>query len=231
MKTFFNITVLLFGLTISAQPNHGLWTEILQTHVSKTGLVDYKLLKKDPQILNVYLNELVAHQPQPEWSENAIKSYWINAYNAYTLKLILDHYPVESIKDIQDPWNKKFIPYQMDLISLNEIEHDILRKMDDPRIHFAIVCASLSCPQLCNTAFKEEGLETHLDKATVQFLKDKNKNNFSENKAELSKIFKWFAGDFKSSGGVIAFIKGYIDVNLNDRSQIRYKPYSWELNE
>jgi hypothetical protein len=101
-------------------------------------------LSKDSK-LQAYLNELSANVPTKSWSKNATLAYWINAYNAYTVKLILDNYPTKSIKDINDPWGKKFFSLEIKY-SLEEIEHEILRKMNEPRIHFAINCASFLVP-------------------------------------------------------------------------------------
>ena len=103
--------------------------------------------------------------------------------------------------------------------------------MGDPRIHFAIVCASASCPELRNEAYKPESLNSQLNESTLTFLTDGQKNSFSNEQIELSKIFKWFSKDFKASGGVIAFINDYLNSAYTDSVRITYKPYSWSLNE
>ncbi|MEM1001445.1 MAG: DUF547 domain-containing protein [Bacteroidota bacterium] len=223
-------TILLSGFAF-AQPNHELWNDVLKNYVSDSGTVNYKDLKEDPTSLKKYFNELENNQPEDSWTREETLAYWINAYNAYTVQLILDSYPLNSIKDIKKPWDQEFIPSNQSQISLNTIEHKILRKMDEPRIHFAIVCASISCPKLSNTAFTAENLDQQLDSVTKEFLNDSSKNSFEAEKTELSKIFKWFAKDFKASGGVIAFVKKYKDVQLNHKSQVSYKTYDWGLNE
>ncbi|WP_115461146.1 DUF547 domain-containing protein [Winogradskyella aurantiaca] len=232
MKSSVFLILALVGMSmVYAQTNHQLWSDVLESHVSNDGRVDYQVLKENPKPLIAYLNDLVQNQPNQRWSVEEEMAYWINAYNAYTIKLILDNYPLNSIRDIKQPWDKKFIPYKQKLISLNTIEHDILRKKGDPRIHFAIVCASVSCPNLSNKAFTSDDLSTQLDSVTAAFLNDDSKNKFENDKAELSKIFKWFSKDFKNSGGVIEFIKLYRDIEDIKKSDISYLNYNWDLND
>lgn len=230
MRTLILLVLLYSGLSI-AQPNHKLWDEVLDSYVSDSGQVNYTELKMHPESLIRYLNNLAQNQPRGNWTQAKLISYWINAYNAYTLKLIIDHYPLNSIQDIKDPWNQKFIPYNSKLISLNHIEHKILRKMNEPRIHFAIVCASISCPNLSKTAFKAQQINQQLNTVTKAFLDDETKNKFDEDKAQVSKIFKWFAKDFKASGGVITFIKSHKDIHAINKSQLSYMTYNWGLND
>ena len=221
----------MLSIGINAQPDHTLWSQVLADHVTTDGRVDYKAIANKPEGLISYLNALVTQQPEASWSLEDQMAYWINAYNAYTIKLIIDHYPIKSIRDIEQPWDQNFIPYNQGLISLNHIEHKILRKQNEPRIHFAIVCASISCPKLANTAFTAEELETQLEEVTRTFLNDPSKNRFEEDTAELSKIFKWFSKDFKDRGGAIEFIKTYKDISVANKSQLSYLEYNWDLNE
>lgn len=230
MRTFLIIS-LIFAGSLNAQPNHDLWTQVLKTHVSSEGLVNYKDLTTSPEPLISYLNELIAQQPNEQWSYEDRMSYWINAYNAYTIKLIIDNYPTKSIKALKTPWDQKFIPYNKTLISLNDVEHKILRKMDDPRIHFSIVCASISCPKLAQKAYTAESLDSQLNEATQHFLNDTSKNTFDKEVLEISKIFKWFSKDFKASGGVFEFIKSYKTINNSQKTKLSYKTYNWGLNE
>jgi hypothetical protein len=216
---------------VKSQPDHKQWSHVLTTYVTPEGLVNYSQLKKNSSELNKYLNQLKQYQPDESWSKQETMAYWINAYNAYTIKLILEYYPVRSIKDIKKPWNQKFIPYDNGLISLHEIEHDILRRMGDPRIHFAIVCASKSCPNLKNEAFEADLLESQLNESTLTFLMDPEKNSYSDSAIDISKIFKWFSKDFKADGGVISFINSHLNSAIKDSTPISYKPYSWSLNE
>lgn len=210
---------------------HQKWNTLLQKHVSVNGKVDYVGFKKDIKSLKVYLDELSANVPQKSWTKNAILAYWINAYNAFTVKLILDNYPVKSIKDIKDPWGKKFFTLGTKAYSLEEIEHQILRKMNEPRIHFAINCASFSCPKLANQAYTSENLDKQLETAAKTFVNDKTKNMITPEKIEVSKIFDWFSGDFKTNGTLIDFLNTYSNVKINSNAKIRYKDYNWSLNE
>lgn len=213
---------------------HQLWDELLSKHVSKNGRVNYKSFKTDHKKLSNYIQNLGTL-----YSGNALKSFskkeklafWINAYNALTIDLILKYYPVKSIKDIKKPWEQHLwksvgIPF-----NLNDIEHKILRKMNEPRIHFAIVCASVSCPKLLNEAFTASNLDEQLTKVTKDFLSDSERNSITENNLKLSKIFQWFAKDFKQNGSLIDFLNQYTDVIISAKAKKSYKSYNWDLNE
>jgi len=115
--------------------------------------------------------------------------------------------------------------------NLNEIEHQILRKMNEPRIHFAIVCASYSCPKLRNKTYTAADLENQLTSVTKAFLNDPERNFISENNLELSKIFQWFAKDFKQNGSLIDFLNRYSDIQISENSKKKFKDYNWTLNE
>ena len=141
------------------------------------------------------------------------------------------HYPIKSIKDIKDPWQQRFRKLGDKWYNLDEIEHQILRKMNEPRIHFAIVCASVSCPKLKNEAFIAPRLEAQLTQATKDFLNDTTKNQVTPNNVKLSKIFKWFAKDFKTEGSLIDFINLYAKNKIDKNAKISYLNYDWNLNE
>ena len=212
---------------------HFLWNELLQKHVSDNGNVNYKSFKTDHKKLLEYIHILAILKSNPEFdsiSKNEKLAYWINAYNALTIDLIIKNYPVKSIKDIKDPWGQKLWELGDKWYSLEDIEHEILRKMDEPRIHFAIVCASYSCPKLQNTAFTASKLETQLTTATKQFLSDTKRNEIKENSLKLSKIFKWFDKDFEQNGSLIDFLNKYTDITISAKAKISYKDYNWDLN-
>ncbi|WP_282069157.1 DUF547 domain-containing protein [Olleya namhaensis] len=212
---------------------HFLWNELLQKHVSDNGNVNYKSFKTDHKKLVEYIHILALLKFKPEFdsiSKNEKLAYWINAYNALTIDLIIKNYPVKSIKDIKDPWGQKLWELGDKWYSLEDIEHEILRKMDEPRIHFAIVCASYSCPKLQNTAFTASSLETQLTAATTQFLSDTKRNEIKENSLKLSKIFKWFDKDFEQNGSLIDFLNKYTDITISAKAKISYKDYNWDLN-
>lgn len=211
--------------------DHSIWNELLQKHVTENGNVNYKGFKNDYSILKSYLTSLSEKIPDDTWSKEDTLAYWINAYNAFTVKLIVDRYPIKSIKDIESPWDFRFIKLNKKWFTLNDIEHKILRKMNDPRIHFGIVCASFSCPKLQNEAFVAATINAQLDDATKEFLADPTRNNLSENSMQLSKIFKWFSKDFKKEGSLIDFLNKYSEITISQNAKKSFKEYIWDLNE
>jgi hypothetical protein len=114
---------------------------------------------------------------------------------------------------------------------LEEIEHEILRKMNEPRIHFAINCASFSCPNLSNEAFVDIKLEKQLDVAAKAFVNDKTKNTIQQESIEISKIFDWFSGDFKSNGSIVDYLNQYSTIKISKKAKIKFKEYNWSLND
>lgn len=253
MRSLCSIVIIIFIIiesNIMAQ-SHRLFTEILKQHV-KYGLVDYKNLKNDPG-LERYLAQLSGTDPG-KLNRNEGLAFWINAYNAFTLKIIVDNYPVESITELHSGgkiigyllgktvWDKKFFSINGKKMSLGEIEHEILREeFKEPRIHFAIVCASISCPQLREEVFESDRINEQLNLQAKQFINDNSKNYFDVQKREayLSKIFSWFSEDFgKSDENVLKFISQYLPekiasdiVNNLSKWNISYKDYNWNLNE
>ena len=213
---------------------HFLWNELLQKHVSANGNVNYKSFKIDHKKLLEYINILAILKSKPEFdsiSREEKLAFWINAYNALTIDLIIKNYPVKSIKDIKNPWEQRLWQFGDKWYNLEDIEHKILRKMDEPRIHFAIVCASYSCPKLQNTAFTADNLEEQLTMASQEFLSDTNRNEISENTLKLSKIFRWFDKDFEQNGSLIDFLNKYSNVTISAKAKISYKDYNWDLND
>ena len=219
---------------------HEAWTALLKKHVAADGNVDYKGFIADSAALNSYLQDLMGSHPnETNWSEADRMAYWINAYNAFTIKLVTDYYPVESIKDIKkglpfinSVWDLKFITIEGQEYDLNNIEHGILRKEhEEPRIHFAVNCASVSCPILRNEAYTAEKLEAQLADQTRIFLTSKDKNKISKDHVELSKIFSWFKGDFTKDGSLIDFINAQGVVQVNDDAKVDFLEYDWNLNE
>ncbi len=225
----------------SAAPvSHQIWDELLKKHVSPNGDVNYKGFISDSIKLNQYLQRLTENPPsETNWTKNEQLAYWINAYNAFTIQLIIRNYPLKSIKDIggkipkvNSPWDIKFFFIGEEKMDLNTIEHNILRKKyDEPRIHFAIVCASKSCPVLLNEAFVSEKLEAQLARQTKEFLKDDFRNKITVDKVQLSKIFDWFKSDFTTKGSLIDFLNQYAPVKINADVKISYLDYDWGLNE
>ncbi|OEK08072.1 hypothetical protein A8C32_15415 [Flavivirga aquatica] len=211
--------------------SHNIWNTLLQKHVSNQGNVNYKAFKNDRKLLSTYITTLSQNMPNTSWAKEDKLAYWINAYNAMTIDLILRYYPLKSIKNIKKPWDQRFWKLGDKWYNLNEIEHEILRKMNEPRIHFAIVCASFSCPKLQNKAFSALNLEEQLTTSTKQFLNDTKRNNISNNTLELSKIFKWFSSDFTKNQSLIQFLNKYTSVQISDKAKKHFKDYDWSLNE
>lgn len=210
---------------------HKRWNAILQNHVSENGNVDYNAIKTNKTELDIYIDYLSETIPDKTWTVNETLAYWINAYNALTIDLILRNHPTESIKDIKDPWDQRLWQFGEKSLSLNDIEHEILRKMNEPRIHFAIVCASVSCPKLQNEAFTADKLEEQLTNATKEFLADTSKNELSKDRIKISKIFKWFKKDFEQNGSLIDFLNRYSEVQISPNAKKSYTDYNWDLND
>ena len=219
------------------KPDHDTWSVLLALYVDTEGSVNYEGFQRDVLQLDMYLEDLSSNPPGRTWTEAEELAYWINAYNAFTIKLILDHYPLESIKDIADglpminsPWDIKFFTIGGVEMDLNTIEHEILRKkFDEPRIHFAINCASVSCPKLRNEAYTAYQLEQQLEEQTLDFLNNSNKNRFTEEEIYLSSIFDWFNSDFTDQGDLLGFVKQYRP-SLDKDLPIKYLQYDWGLN-
>lgn len=205
--------------------------ELLQKHVTQNGNVDYKGFKSSQKDLLGYISVLKKmYLKLDSLSKNEKLAYWINTYNALTIDLIIRNYPLKSIKEIKDPWDQRLWKFGDKWQNLNDIEHKILRKMNEPRIHFAIVCASESCPKLLNEAFTSENLEEQLSRVTKGFLSDTSKNELSKNNIKLSKIFKWFKKDFEKNGSLIDFLNGYSEVVISNKAKKSFKDYNWDLN-
>lgn len=230
------------SLTSTARPvSHASWDSLLQQHVDEFGLVNYQAMLKDSNALNAYLDLLSQNAPNNKtWSQAEQMAYWINAYNAFTVKIILDHYPVNSIKDIKNGipfintvWDIKFFKIADEAFDLNNIEHGILRKkFDDPRIHFALVCASMSCPKLQNFAFTAEQLDSQLEQTAREFFNEPFRNEIKPASIQLSKILDWYWIDFKGHyEGHYELINKYTNLTVTPKEEITFLEYNWELND
>lgn len=229
-----------------------LYNEILHQYV-KNGLVDYKNLKNDNRLYE-FINSLKITDPSDFKTKEEKLAFWINAYNAYTLYIICKNYPVESINDLSTGgkiigyllgatvWDKDFVEINHKKMTLNNIEHDIIRKeFNEPTIHFVLVCAAISCPPLRNEAYTGEKLDEQLNDQAKIFLNDKYKNYFDEeNKtAHISKIFDWYNDDFGNNDKrILKLISQYLPEKLSNdikanttKWQIEYNNYNWDLNE
>jgi hypothetical protein len=211
--------------------NHQSWNDLLQKHVSADGTVHYIGFKQDHLALKSYLKALSKNIPAKNWNKSDVLAYWMNVYNAFTIKLILNNYPLKSIKDIKEPWDFRFFKLGNKWYTLNDVEHRILRKMGDPRIHFGINCASISCPPLLNKAFTAQNVDHELEKLAINFINDTKRNTITSKSVRLSKIFTWFAKDFKTEGSIIHFLNKYSKITINTNAKKSSKKYNWNLNE
>jgi len=229
----------VFASTEPAVDN-SLYGELLKKYV-RAGKVDYAGFKKEEAKLDRYLKILENVDPE-KLSRNEQFAFYANAYNAWTIKLILSGYPgVTSIKDLgsllKSPWKKKIVRIDGEVISLDHVEHEILRpRYKDPRVHFAINCAAKSCPPLRPEPFNGDILDRQLDDSTRSFINDPQSYRLEDNELYVSRIFKWFSEDFNDD--VFGFFLKYATGNLKqelesklDRIVVQYLAYDWSLNE
>lgn len=248
----------LSGLSF-AQPfehSHPQWTALLARHVTwkKPGYasqVDYQGFQQDQAELDSYLAVLsnVPRQQYDNWSRDQRLAFLINAYNAFTVKLVTEHYPLDSIKEIGgvfgSPWSQAFIPLFGQTLTLNQIEHSMIREpgvFDEPRIHFAVNCASIGCPALRTEAYVASELDAQLQDSQRRFLSDRSRNRFDTSNGyfQVSKIFHWYAEDFvKQSGSLQAYLKKQATwlataeqlTQVQNANKVKFLDYDWSLNQ
>lgn len=209
---------------------HDDFNALLKKHVSSSGKVNYQGFKKEEVRLDAYLKVLEKTIIKKSWSRNKTLAFWINAYNANTIKLILKNYPVKSIMDLNNgkPWDVKWIKIDQRTLSLNNIENDIIRpKYKEPRIHFAVNCAAKSCPPLLNKAWTESNLNSNLERQTKSFINNSNYNTITSGKVEVSKIFDWYGKDF---GDLKTYLNKYSSTKIGEGTSVNFKTYNWNLN-
>jgi hypothetical protein len=242
--------------------SHAAWTALLKKHVKvidggKASQMRYAGMAGERAALKAYLATLsdISQATFDGFSKPQQMAFLINAYNAFTVELILTRYPkLASIKDlgsfVQSPWKKKDVPLLGALVSLDHIEHDTLRakgRYDDPRVHFAVNCASIGCPALREEAFVAERLEAQLDEQAQRFMADRSRNRYSaeRDRVEVSKIFDWFAEDFRSGYKGITSLNQFLGRYANaltdvpaEREKLKaggvtvaYLDYDWKLND
>ncbi len=211
--------------------SHEAWDALLRQHVSSTGTVSYSGFKSDNGKLQDYLDLLANNPPKSDWGRSKTMAYWINAYNAFTVKLILDNYPLGSITDLEGgkPWSKRWIKLGGQTYTLDQIEKEILlKKYKDARVHFAVNCAAKSCPALLNQAWTASNLESNFERQTKSFINNSQFNEISPKSAKVSQLFNWYANDF---GDVKTFINKYANTQLKSNAKIDFMEYNWKLNE
>ena len=248
------------ALAQSFDHSHAAWTALLKKHVVLLGggqasQLRYAGMAADRAALKAYLAQLSAVSPAAfdGFSKPQQMAFLTNAYNAYTVELILTKYPkLESIRDlgslVTKPWSVKNIPLLGSTLTLDNIEHDRLRapgRYDDPRIHFAVNCASIGCPMLREEAFVADRLEAQLDEQAMRFMADRSRNRYADGKLEVSKIFDWYGGDFKAGHKGIASLPAFLARYATqladapaDRARITamsvpiaFLDYDWKLND
>ncbi len=228
--------------------DHSEFDAVLKEYVDETGLVDYTGLQINEEKLDLYLASLDSFEPSLLGEDERL-AFWLNVYNAYTLKLILNNYPIDSIRNaasgifipkLNTPWQVKLVRVGGQLLDLDHVEHKIVRKeFKEPRAHFALVCAARSCPKLRREAYTGEMLDKQLHKQGLDFFGTPSKNVVEKDGRVLriSKIFKWFSGDFKTNDiSLQQFLSQYFEGQMADdlkanRVKIMYTDYDWSLND
>ncbi len=216
--------------------DHSDWDKLLKKHVNKAGFVDYDGFSKDRSGLKSYLDYLGNNAPKKSSSINEQFAYYINLYNAATVEIILENNQPASIKDIGSSinpvWIQNFIKVGDREYSLADIEKGVLQKMGDPRIHFAINCASFSCPKLLDKAYTAANVDALMDEAANEFVNsDKNDLSDSSN-PKLSSIFNFYPKDFTAGGmTLIEYVNQYAENKIKPGATITYKDYDWSLNK
>lgn len=238
MRLFLNLShlfLILFAVGslngLKAQGmNHSAWDMQLRKFVDEKGQVNYQAWTNDKAALDNYLVRLSANIPLPKASTDEALTYWINAYNAFTVKMILEHYPLKSIMDIDGgkAWDRRWIQLGGKKFSLNQIEHEILRKdFNVPEIHFAVNCAAKSCPPLWNKAFRPNSIREDLRTRAKLFINDARYNKISPDMAFVSSIFNWYKEDF---GDLRKYLSIYSQTKIKSTTTIQYLDYDWSLN-
>ncbi len=238
-----SVAALTFGLagpSRASTVDHEVWAELLGKHVTAGG-ADYAGFKTEEHRLDQYLKVLENTDPKG-LSRNEQFAFYINAYNAWTIKLILSGYPgVKSIKDfgtiLQSPWQKKMVRISGQVITLDDVEHNILRpRFKDPRVHFAINCSAASCPPLRPEPYLGKTLDQQLDHSTRSFINKEGSHRFEGNTLYVSRIFKWFSEDFNHDA--LSFYLKFAEGNLKrklsaqkDTLRVKYLHYDWSLND
>ena len=235
----------------TATIDHSAWTKLLKKHlkpsnsgVARVGYAAFAGNSADRKALKTYLESL-ASTPVSSFNRKEQMAYWINLYNALTIEVVLDHYPVKSIRDIDispglfgsGPWGKKLVTVEGEGLTLNDIEHRILRPVwQDPRLHYAVNCASIGCPNLQPVAWSGAKLGTMLDQAARQYVNDPRGVTIDGDKVVVSRIFDWFLEDFRGSEeSVISHLKQYAEPGLKAELErigdLHSTAYDWPLND
>ncbi|MGM8884572.1 DUF547 domain-containing protein [Psychrobacter sp. 1U2] len=259
-KTAVATSILLASMASYADFNHGTWDRLLNKNVTmtnggKASVVNYNGMKADEAKLDSYMaaTSKVSQSEFNRWSKDEQLAFLINVYNAGTVELILTKYPnIKSIKDIggifSSPWKQDFVTLLGEKRSLDDIEHNLIRgskRYNEPRIHFAVNCASIGCPALLDDAYTGNKLDKQLEQVTSKFLADSSRNRLKGSTLEVSPIFKWYKEDFENNWrgtkdleGFLARYSSSLGLNKsqtadlkNGKTKIDYTSYNWNLNK
>jgi len=244
IKSIYAFLAVLFiasGTAWSRDPvDHRPYEYLLGKYVSD-GRVDYQGIQREEDLLDQYLT-IIENVDTDRLTKDGQFAFYINAYNAWTIKLVLSGYPgINSIKDLgtlfRGPWKKRICRINGKVLTLDEIEHEILRpRFNDSRVHFAINCAAKSCPPLISVPYREETLNRQLDESASAFINNPARNRIEDTTLYVSAIFKWFRSDFNNdiAGFVLRYAQGDLKVRLEtvgDRVRIEHLDYDWSLND
>jgi len=223
----------------NATMDHALYAELLEKYV-QNGTIAYQGFKNEEAKFDQYL-KILEETDTKKLSRNEQFAFYVNAYNAWTIKLILTGYPgIKSIKDLgsifKSPWEKQIVRINGDIITLDHIEHDILRpRFKDPRVHFVVNCASQGCPPLRSEPYRADILEQQLDEMARAFINDSRQNRLEGRTLYVNSIFKWFSEDFNND--VVGFFLKYAQEDLKkqlkdskSKIKVKYLDYDWSLN-
>jgi hypothetical protein len=226
MKKLIIILLAFSALPIFSQSvNHKPFDSILQKYVSTSGVVDYTKMKAATASLKKVIDDY-SKVKTSNLSNNECLAYYINLYNAHTVYMILTKMPVKSVKDIDagKPWDTKRILLNGKMISLNQLENNIIRpEFKEPRIHFALNCGAASCPALLNKAYMASTLQSQLEAQTKAFINNVKFNN----QTSISQIFNWYKEDF---GDVVTYLNKYLVKKLDPKKGVTFMEYDWKLN-
>lgn len=242
------LSLLIFypGIRVNAQDSkphmdHSAFDQLLKSYVDDEGFIDYAGLRKERKKLQNYLATLGRIFPDSSWSNNEKIAYWINLYNAFTTELVLQYYPLESIKQIgreiplfygDDPWDIEFIQVGSTLYNLDRIEHEVLREQfHDSRVHYALVCAASSCPNLRREVYTGDGLDAQLNNQAIQFINDPRKNTIGADEIKVSEIYDWYSDEFFAEQNLIEYINQLSGYVLDKDIKVTYIPFDWSLND
>lgn len=224
------LLLILFSLNGIAQTfDFTKYNDFLKDHVSNKGVVDYDKVIKNMDDLSEITKSFSKISPNASWSQSEYKAFWINLYNANLIKILAENYPIKSITYIEDYLKKDNVEFNGTKISLDFIKDEIIRKIDDPRVHFALFTTAISSPILSREAYSMDNVEVELNFATMNFLNDETKNKIGPKYCKVSKIFFWYIKDFGGDKqSVIEFIKNY-NKEITINSSIDYMDYNWNL--